>query len=336
MSETVFVALSGGVDSTCALITAREQGYDALAVTMVNGYPVSEKWLEKAKKVAFSLGITLHIVDLSRKFQKVVDYFIEEYLRGRTPNPCAFCNRWIKFGALKEHVMSLGADFFVTGHYACITKGKLSKAKDREKDQSYFLCLVEKSSLDKVLFPMCEIEKKEAIEKVKSLLNSFGRNYRESQEICFLQGRFYGDFLKEKIGSIPGKFVDTAGKILGEHEGFYLYTIGQRRVGLSFGKPLYVVDIIPEESLVVMGEEELLYKDKMKVEDINWLVEPTNLEFPLHVTVKIRHQHKPAPALLYRNGIVEFETPQRAITPGQVACFYKEDTVIAGAIISKS
>jgi len=332
LSETVFVALSGGVDSTYALFKLKSQGFNVVALTMDVGLPVSREWIEAAKHAAFSMGVMLNVVNLKDEFQKyVVDYFVKEYLSGRTPNPCAVCNRYIKFGLLREHALSMGADYYATGHYACLSDGRLMRAKDRNKDQSYFLCLVEREKFSSVLFPMCSVRKSEAILAVRDMVLNVPR---ESQEVCFLQGGDYRTLLMDKVGTKRGRFVDVNGNVIGEHDGFFLFTIGQRRgLGKTFGKPMYVVDIVPSENTVVLGDEKHLFKDRMKVSSINWFIDLKNIRFPLDVEVKIRSQHRPVKALLYEDGMVEFSEPQRAVTPGQVACFYRGDLVVAGAVI---
>ncbi len=325
MPETVFVAISGGVDSTYALMSLKAKGYLVVAAFMDLG--LGYEALDAAKNVAFKIGVNLRIYRIADVFnQEVVDYFVRSYLEGKTPNPCAVCNKRIKFGILKQLCFEEGADYFATGHYACLKEGRLFRAKDKEKDQSYFLSLVERKSFEKVIFPLCESFKKDVSNLLKDLVPA-----KESQEICFLKGEDYRNFLLKRVGERPGKFVDTSGKILGEHKGHFLFTVGQRRgLGITAGKPLYVVKIIPEENTVVLGSEEELYSNYMWVENINWFEKK---EEPFKATVKIRHQHIPAPALVHPDGMVEFEELQRAITPGQVACFYVNDQVIGAGFI---
>ncbi len=333
MKKTAFVALSGGIDSTYALFKLQSEGFDVVALTMDIGLPISKEWIEAAKHVAFSLGVLLNVVNLEDEFKTyVMDYFLKEYLSGRTPNPCAMCNKYIKFGFLRDHAFSMGAHLYATGHYSCLRDNKLIRAKDKGKDQSYFLCLVEKEKFSSVVFPLCEVNKLEAIQKVRNFVFKVPK---ESQEVCFLQGVDYREFIKKKVGIKKGKFVDIEGKVIGEHDGYFFFTIGQRRgLGTTFGKPMYVVDIIPSENVVVLGDDSLLFKDEMKVSLINWFVDPNEIQFPIEVDVKIRNQHKPARAFLYKDGLVKFKEPQRAVTPGQVACFYSRDLVVAGAIIA--
>ncbi len=330
--KTVFVALSGGVDSTFSALKLKSEGYNVVALTMDIGIPISKFWVEASKRVAFSLGIILNVVDLSKEFKRfVIDYFVNEYLSGRTPNPCAICNKYIKFGYLRDHAFSMGADLYATGHYACLNNGILSKAFDIKKDQSYFLCLVEREKFSSVIFPMCKVEKSVAMTSVRDLVQSIPK---ESQEVCFLQGTDYRKLILERIGHKRGVFVDKHGNFLGEHDGYFLFTIGQRRkLGVNLGRPLYVIDIIPEKNIVVLGEEGDLLKKEMRVSSINWFVDLKNLSFPMEVEVKIRSQHEPAKAFLYKDGRVQFFEPQKAVTPGQVACFYKNSIVVAGAII---
>ncbi len=321
----VFVAISGGVDSAHAAYLLQEQGYRVFGVFMDLGLGYEE--LDRAKYVAFSLGIPLQVVRLKEEFESlVVDYFVSEYLSGRTPNPCAVCNKRVKFGLLKRKVEEMGGELFATGHYACLVDGTLHRGRDRTKDQSYFLCLVERERFSNVLFPLCGFFKRDL-----NLVDlPWGR--AESQEICFLKGKSYREFLLERVGERPGRFVDTSGRFLGEHKGYFLFTIGQRRgLGIALGKPLYVVDIVPDENLVVLGDEGDLYRKRMRVESMNLYV---SMDAPQRVKAKIRNKHEPACATLYPDGLVEFDEPQRAITPGQIACFYQDDAVLAGAVIS--
>ncbi|BAT71715.1 tRNA-specific 2-thiouridylase [Thermosulfidibacter takaii ABI70S6] len=327
MPESVFVAISGGVDSTYALMSLMAEGYEVVAVFMDLGLGYED--LDAAKHIAFTLGVNLRVYHLKEIFEKeVINYFVNSYLEGKTPNPCAICNKKIKFGILREHCFGEGASFYATGHYACLKNNRLYRARDKSKDQSYFLSLVEAEKFINVLFPMCDKFKSEVKEKLKEVIKS-----EESQEICFLRGRDYRSFLLERVGERPGKLVDTSGKILGEHKGHFLFTIGQRRgLGVPLGRPLYVVKIIPEENMVVLGSEKELYKNCFFVEDVNWF---EKIEAPVVASVKIRHQHEPAEATVYPEGRVVFETPQRAITPGQVACFYQQEKVLGAGIVSQ-
>ena len=315
------------MDSSFALFKLLSQGFNVVAVYMDIG--LGYESLDRAKFAAFKAGVPLKIVRLKEQFEEqVVKYFIDQYLSGKTPNPCAICNKRIKFGLLEEECLKIGADLFATGHYACLKEGLLCKALDAKKDQSYFLSLVPKENFENVLFPLCNDKKA----NVKELMHSIGITSKESQEICFLKGKSYREFMLEKVGPCPGKFVDTTGKLLGEHKGFFLYTIGQRRgLGVSVGRPLYVVKIIPDENLVVLGSEKDLYSSQMRLESMNWFHE---VSVPLKVKAKIRQQHIPADAVLYPDGKVVFDIPQRAVTPGQVACLYMDDAVVAGGIIS--
>ncbi len=324
----VFVAISGGVDSSYALMKTVAEGEDPIAVVMDLG--LGYEVLDAAKAVVFRLGVPLVVVRLSDEFESlVVDYFVEEYLRGRTPNPCALCNREIKFGVLKEHISSMGGETFITGHYACLREGHLFRAKDGERDQSYFLSLVPRERFAGVRFPLCSEVKREILKQLDGVPFP-----AESREVCFLKGKDYRQFLLERVGERPGFIYDTSGKRLGEHKGCFLFTIGQRKgLGVSVGRPMYVVEIRPQENTVVLGDERELYSEGMLVSGINWFVDPGG---PLEVEVKIRHQHTPVPAVLHPDGRVEFSSPQRAVTPGQVACFYAGDEVVAAGFIERS
>ncbi len=326
--KDVFVALSGGADSAYAVLKLKKEGYNVIGAFMDLG--LGYEALDRAKLAAFRLGIPLHILRLKEEFEElVVKYFIEEYLKGKTPNPCAICNRKVKFGVLREQLKGLGVELFATGHYACLKNLILAKGKDETKDQSYFLSLVPKEGFSNVLFPLCAEEKRKVEERIREIVPS-----KESQEICFLKGKSYQDFLLERIGERPGRFVDTSGKVLGNHKGHFLFTIGQRRgLGISLGRPLYVVDILANENLVVLGDEQELYKSAMQVAHINWFIYENR---PFRAEVKIRRQHTPQKATVHPDGLVVFDTPQRAITPGQIACFYRGNLVAGAGIIEKA
>lgn len=353
MRKRVIVGLSGGVDSSVAAALLKQQEYEVIGVTMRiwdGSYKFSSKRnacfgpdeedAKDARRVAEMLEIQFYEIDLSKEYKKVVlDYFRREYLSGRTPNPCVVCNSQIKFGILLEKIQSLGVDFdfFATGHYARVEfdpKSKrylLKKAIDRERDQSYFLYRLTQKQLSKTLFPLGELTKQKVREIALSLGLPVSRK-RDSQDF------FRGD-ISELVNAEekPGKIVDTSGKVLGMHRGFWRFTIGQRRgLSVSVGKPLYVVDLIPETNTVVVGEEDAIYRREMIVSNLNW-ISIEDLEKPMEVEVKIRHGHSPAKAVIFPAGFgkvrVVFEFPQRAITPGQSAVFYSGDVVVGGGVI---
>jgi tRNA-specific 2-thiouridylase len=347
MKKRVILGMSGGMDSSVAAYMLKEQGYQVTGLTLTYSQASShctQRNVIKAKKVSRSIGIEHQTIDVTNRFQKeVVDYFVDEYKRGRTPNPCAVCNRKIKFSNLIEKAKELDAEYIATGHYANIQKDDnnyyLLKGKDKKKDQSYFLARLKREWLKNIIFPLGEYTKKEVLSVAeKSKLTSF--NMEESQEICFIKGNNYRDFLLDKVPHLmeKGPVVDINGNIIGIHEGILSFTIGQRKgIQVNINQPLYVVDIDAENNTVIIGEKEDTFKRKFLVENINWLV-PQD-EIPQEVTVKIRSQHNPARAKIKKinsSALVEFIKPQMAITPGQLAVFYKDNIVLGSGWIGNS
>jgi len=343
--KRVVVAMSGGVDSSVAAALLKEEGYEVLGVTMCH-YD-GDKNLEAAHQVAQKLGISWHILDFTKEFKRlVIDYFCKEYLAGRTPNPCVICNLKIKFGLLLEKAKSLGADYLTTGHYAINEYDQKSKrfllkrGVDGSKDQSYFLYRLNQDILSYVLFPLGRFKKSQSREVAKK----FGlKNYKkeESQEICFIRDGDYRKFLRQNVSESikQGKFTDKSGNILGVHQGIPFYTIGQRkRLGIFSNKRRYVIKIDPQENTIILGEEEDLYQDKLIIKDLNF-ISGDKLSDSIKVEVKIRYNSKKAPAIIspYEDDkiVIDFEKPQRAITPGQSAVFYLGDVVVGGGIIEK-
>ena len=349
--------MSGGIDSSVAAALLKKggnlafapfggQGFDVTGVFM-KLYPGSLRGSEKrARKVAKILGIPFYVLNFEKEFKrKVIDYFLEEYEKGRTPNPCVVCNKEIKFGLLLEKSLGLGADFIETGHYVKKSKVKSQKSKviykllrgkDREKDQSYFLWQLTQKQLKHILFPIGNYTKKE----VRNLAKKFKLpvlDVSESQEICFIQTTI-NDFLSRFLKSKPGKIVDSKGKVIGEHQGLWFYTIGQRKgLGLA-GGPWYVLEKdLKRNILVVTKNEKDLEKKELKAGNVNW-ISGAPPKLPLKVKAKIRYRHNLAMAeitrqLEDRNYIVRFAKPQRAITPGQSVVFYKGEEILGGGII---
>ncbi|MCM8804144.1 MAG: tRNA 2-thiouridine(34) synthase MnmA [Candidatus Omnitrophica bacterium] len=351
----VIVGLSGGIDSSISAVLLKEKGYDVVGVFMEifderdkkfldfkNAcYGPEEKDIEDIEKICKILNIPFHIIDLKKEYKKIVlQYFKDEYLKGRTPNPCVVCNRFLKFDMLLKKVFSLGINFnyFATGHYARVEYDKrrgryiLKKGIDTEKDQSYFLFLLTQEQLSKIIFPLGNYTK----EMVRKIAKDYGLpllDKKESQD--FISGDRF--FLFEKNRK-EGFIVDKNGNILGKHKGIIYYTIGQRRgLGISTGKPLYVVEINGEENKIVVGEENDLYKKGLIVENVNF-VSIERLKKEMKVEVKIRYKHSPAKAIIrpIDESRVEviFEKNQKAPTPGQAAVFYIKDKLIGGGFIS--
>ncbi|MDH4269079.1 MAG: tRNA 2-thiouridine(34) synthase MnmA [Dehalococcoidia bacterium] len=336
----VAVALSGGVDSSAAALLLKEAAYEVIGIHVRLWDSANFDYqAHRAEDICRILGIPYHQVDLQKEFEShVVDYFCQEYQRGRTPNPCVACNQRIKFGLLLDKALSMGADYLATGHYAKVEHSRdghrLLKAADTRRDQSYFLYTLTQEKLKRVLFPLGEHSKDE----VKQMAKQAGlpTAAKSSQDICFISQKNYGVFLSQRFPSLPGDIVDTQGKTLGQHRGIAFYTIGQRHgLGLASGKPLYVIRIEPESNRVALGLEKELYTQKLSAGKLNWISGRVPRE-PIKARAKIRYKSKEAEATLsFRNDSVDvhFAQPQKAITPGQAVVFYNVDEILGGGII---
>jgi tRNA-specific 2-thiouridylase len=352
VKKRVVVAMSGGVDSSVAAYLLKAQGYNVIGATM-------EMWRreetknpdgphgEDARRAAEQIGIPFHVFDVAEEFEReVIQYFCDEYRKGRTPNPCVLCNEKVKFAAFSKRAHELGATYISTGHYARAEYDEksgctlLKKGLDRKKDQSYVLFSLKQNQLQQALFPLGEHRKEEVRRRAREL-GLRVHDKRESQEVCFLEGESYHSFLEQRLkGAIePGPILDKFGKVLGTHRGITFHTIGQRRgLGLARGVPLYVIGIDREKNAIIVGEEKDIFADTFIVDSLNWIVPPRGESLP-PVQVKIRYNHPGADAVLSwtENDEVEvkFNTPQKAITPGQAAVFYDGDTVLGGGWIKK-
>ncbi len=350
--------MSGGVDSSTTAGILKERGFEVVGATMCLGRVhqgasggrrcCDASNIEDARRVALLLGIPFYVFELGKDFEKeVVQYFCDEYLRGRTPNPCILCNEKIKFGSFLKKALEMGADYVATGHYARIEYNELEgeyilkKGIDRRKDQSYFLFSLTQSQLRYSLFPLGEYRK----EEVRKKAYQFGlpiHNKFESQEVCFISENSYRYFLTERAGDTliqPGPILDREGNILGKHKGIAFYTIGQRRgLGLAKGRPLYVIEIDREKNTLLVGEEREVYRDTFVVNRVNW-ISSKKIETSIRAQVKIRYNHFGAEAVLSPRGddewVVKFKIPQKAITPGQAAVFYEGDRVLGGGWIKE-
>ena len=348
------VAMSGGVDSSVAVLLLQEAGYEVAGITMQLWDPdrdlpdaIAPAMLDAnsqdAKKVAQLLGIPHHSVALGESFRAcVTGPFLAEYVAGRTPNPCVFCNRMIKFGKLMEISRSFGYPCLATGHYAKIEASGdgylLKKASDSSKDQSYFLWGIRRELLPYILFPLGNYTKPE-IREIAAAHHFSNAHRTDSQDICFIPNGDYASFLRAHTdcGFEPGNFVSPDGSVLGRHEGIVRYTVGQRKgLGVAFGHPMFVAAKDPVANTMTLCEDRELYTDRLTASDINLLACKT-LEAPTRLEAKIRYRHTAAPAMVEQIGEgrlqVIFDTPQRAIASGQSLVLYDGDTVIGGGII---
>ncbi len=351
--KRVMVAMSGGVDSSIAAAILKEEGHEVIGATM-KIWPKEQcgrdkeksccslQDIEDAKKVCDTLAIRHYVLNLEGVFKReVLDYFTREYLSGRTPNPCIVCNEKIKFGSLLKKAEKLGCDFISTGHHARIERNGICRLKegvDKSKDQSYVLFSLSSAQIQKALFPVGNFTKDDVKAKARELgLGVYKK--AESQEICFVPDNNYSNFIKEHCGAEikKGSIVDSSGKVLGRHNGFWNFTIGQRKgLGVSHRSPLYVVSIKPEENIVVVGDFSEVKKKRFTVRGANWFHRKVACS---DVEVKIRYNHTKAKAFLNEiadKGIeVEFTEEQEAITPGQAAVFYDGEYVLGGGWIEK-
>ena len=341
--KSIVVGLSGGVDSAIALFLLKERGWDPIGVSL--RLPVLKS--DTASRICKKLNIPYYIIDAKKEFKaRVVDYFIKELKKNRTPNPCIVCNARVKFKKLFEFAKKHKIRYVATGHYARLRKSEnlnhsqclLTTAKDKERDQTYSLCLLPQKWLGHIIFPLGSYTKKEVYQIAQR--NGFGFLLRRksSQDFCFASGKYLTRFLEKEIGEIPGPIKDAQGNILGEHRGLYFYTIGQRKgVNIPAERPYFVLDKKPKENcLIVTKNQKDLLKKELLVKNINWVSGKIS-EFPLRAKVKIRYRHNPSPAFIYRvkqnTYRVQFDKPQRAITPGQFAVFYKRGVCLGGGEI---
>ncbi|MDR0315249.1 MAG: tRNA 2-thiouridine(34) synthase MnmA [Oscillospiraceae bacterium] len=342
MGKKVYVGLSGGVDSSVAALLLKDQGYDVTGINLKltpNGSGDSDR----AEKIASHLNIPFKKVDLTREFKFcVLDYFAQEYQNARTPNPCVVCNETIKFGKMLDAALQNGADFLATGHYAkaVLEDGRYKlKRLDVKKDQSYFLHRLTQRQLSHVLFPINM--PKERVRKLAQEAGLITANLPDSQEICFIKNGDYANFILEYTGkaSLKGRFIDRHGNCIGDHRGIIHYTVGQRKgLGVSFGEPMYVTKIDPLSNDITLGSQDDLLTSSCIVQNINY-ISVNGLYGPVKAHVKIRFLAPPVKALvtpLSEEGArIDFEEPQKAVTPGQCAVFYDDDdNVIGGGFIS--
>jgi tRNA-specific 2-thiouridylase len=358
----VLMAMSGGIDSTVAALMLHHEGYEVIGITMKTwDYATSGGTSKKetgccnldsfndARAAAVQHGFPHFILDIRDEFgDSVIDNFVDEYLAGRTPNPCVMCNTHIKWRALLKRADALGCDFIATGHYAQIhqhTNGRyfIRKGIDDTKDQSYVLWGLQQDLLSRTLLPLGTYHKSD----IRKMAHDFGypelAKKSESYEICFVPDNDYRGFLKRKVEGLEekvegGYFVDKSGKILGNHKGYPFYTIGQRKgLDIALGKPAFVTGIIPESNTIILGEEEDLNRCEMRVSGINW-VKYDGVADGTEAITKIRYKDKGALSTIhtYENGVnIRFYHDVKGIAPGQSAVFYEGDDVIGGGIIQR-
>lgn len=356
MNKRVILGMSGGVDSCVACHLLLEEGYEVIGVTM-NLVPKGHLYDEEkgccslssvmdAKIVAEAMGVKHYTMSFREEFdRKVIEDFVREYSLGYTPNPCVACNKYIKFNSFVEKIKPLKADFISTGHYAKVEFDKnynrylLKRAKDSKKDQTYFLYNTSQEVLSKTLFPLADLVKDE-VRKIAKDENILTYSKKDSEEICFVQNRDHGLFIKQRNPELikEGYFIDESGNVLGKHNGIVYYTVGQRKgLGIALGKRVFVSKINAKDNTVTLSDENTLYKDKIKIREENF-IPFDKLENPLEVSVKVRHgQNETKGLLFYKNNelFVEFEKPVRAPNKGQSAVFYLNDIVVGGGIIEE-
>ena len=349
----VVVAMSGGVDSSVAAALLVEAGYETIGISLklwsqdtpeFPGYhPIccSAEAVDDARRVCRILGIPFYYLNFERHFcSQVVDYFCEEYSRGRTPNPCLACNEKVKFRLLLDKALALGAEYLATGHYARIEEWQghfhLLKALDRTKDQSYVLYFLGQRQLQHLLFPIGPYRKAE-VRRMAAELGLPVAGKAESQAICFIPDGDYRKFLAQRFPATPGDIVDTQGTVLGQHRGLAGYTVGQRRgLGIALGERLYVLSLDPAANKVVAGPDEQLLSHSLVAEKVTF-VSGEAPEGPIPIQAKLRYRSPETESVLLSldgRWQVRFQKPQRAITPGQAVVFYQGDEVLGGGIIA--
>ena len=354
--KKVVIGMSGGVDSSVAAYLLKDAGYDVIGVTMQiwqdedtcsieeNGGCCGLSAVEDARRVANQLGIPYYVMNFKKEFKEnVMDYFVDEYLQGRTPNPCIACNRYVKWESLLKRSLDIGADYIATGHYARVVQldnGRytLKKSATATKDQTYALYNLTQAQLSHTLMPVGEYTKDE-IRKIAANIDLQVANKPDSQEICFVPDNDYAGFISQNTDATvtEGNFVTLDGTVVGRHKGIIHYTVGQRRgLNLSLGYPVFVLEIRPETNEVVVGDGTQVFSEKLYCNNLNFM-SIADLEGDMVVDVKIRYSHKGSKGTIRKIGddLIEcvFEEPQRAITPGQAVVFYDGDYVVGGGTI---
>ena len=347
-NKTVLIGMSGGVDSSVAAYLLQQEGFRCTGCTMKLYCGNAEENFHDAEAVAERMGIPFHAFDFQEDFhRRVIGNFITSYESGRTPNPCIQCNRHLKFGAMLDKALELGCGYVATGHYAQIRQDPesgrylLYKAADRAKDQTYFLYCLTQHQLAHTLFPLGGLTKEQArtIAEEQGFVTA---RKKDSQDICFVPDGDYVSFMKEytKKDYPCGDYLDLSGRVVGKHQGAVCYTLGQRKgLGIALGAPAYVVAKDMERNTVTVGPNEALLHNALRATDFNWIPFPA-LTGPIRVTAKIRHSQNEQAATVYPEETgtvrVEFDQPQRAITPGQAVVLYQGDLVVGGGTITEA
>ena len=344
--------MSGGVDSSVSALLLKKAGYEVIGATMKLFTPKcnlkdscgGDKGIEDAKKICKQLDIPHYVIDNTKEFdEKVIQNFISEYSNARTPNPCIECNKYLKFGEFYKKSLELNCDYIATGHYAKIEysdkyKSYIMKKSDSlKKDQTYFLYGINKEILPKILFPLEKFPDKDEVRKIARDNRLEVAEKTDSQEVCFIPDDDYAGFVCKNTKPKAGNIVLKDGTILGRHNGLIHYTIGQRKgLGIAYKEPLYVLKLNTITNEVIVGSEKELYAKELYASELNFLLD-IKFDEPINLMAKVRYRAKEANAILYpsENGIskVEFEEPQRAITPGQSVVFYDRDVVLGGGKI---
>lgn len=344
----IAVALSGGIDSLVSAFLLKEQGLNIFGLHFITGYETTSSPLpahSRIEHLSELLDIKIHVIDIREKFEKyVVNYFVDTYLSGSTPNPCMVCNREIKFGIMLDEALKRDAARLATGHYARTESGGtgnycvLKKGMDVEKDQSYFLAMLKPHQLEKAYFVLGEKTKTE-VRRIAAENDLHPVITKESQDICFIRNKTCQDFLLSRLHRKfeNGDIVNTKGELLGRHQGLFRYTIGQRRgINCPASFPYYVLGLDVEQNRLIVGFKDELFQNNCFISDVNWLIPKP--QAPIHVETRIRYRHQAVESVLTPSAgdsaTIHFNNPQHAITPGQVAVCYQGESIVAGGWIT--
>jgi tRNA-specific 2-thiouridylase len=346
--------MSGGVDSSVSAHLLKQQGHEVIGLFMRTGTHTDEHDTRRegkkgccsaidasdARRVADRLDIPFYALDFENEFDRIIDYFADEYLTGRTPNPCVVCNSWLKFGRLWQYGKQFDADFIATGHYARAENGELHRAVDPDKDQSYVLYGIKRDVVRRLMFPLGGMHKSEVRAIAREIGLGVVADKPDSVEICFVPDNDHARLVRERRPEAvtAGNFVDSAGNVLGEHDGIERFTVGQRKgLGIATGQRRFVLQIVPATNEVVLGDRDELLATGLVATGVNWLIDPpTN---PLACEVKIRYRHAGVPATVQvpveggESAVVCFAEPVAAVAPGQAAVFYSGTRVLGGGWI---